>query len=172
MYCDDCKKNIATVHLTRIINGQKEEIHLCDECARKREDIDAFIPFSINDLLSSFLDVDEGQKQIQYSTKSVLKCKRCGMTYDQFKKIGRLGCSNCYNAFKNELAPVLRRVHGSLQHSGKVPKKAGADLINKREIDRLKSELKDAISQEAFEKAAELRDRIKELESSNEQRGE
>lgn len=167
MICDDCKKNAATVHYTTIINGQKQELHLCEECAGKRNELNLFTPFSMSDFLASFLDMGQGSHAMPFGAVKAPKCSSCGMTYTQFQKIGRLGCSNCYNSFKDQLSPVLRRLHGSLQHSGKIPRKAGAELRVRREMEQLKAELSKAIQMEAFEKAAELRDKIRELEKKN-----
>jgi len=173
MYCDECRKNPATVHVTRIINGKKQEAHLCEECARGREEMkgNMFTPFSINDLLASFLDMGQpSPQQMAFESVKVPKCSRCGMTYNDFKKVGRLGCSHCYKAFRNELAPVLRRVHGSVQHGGKYPKVSGAQLMTRRRIEKLKADLNRAIQEEAFEQAAKLRDQIRELEKMGQPR--
>jgi protein arginine kinase activator len=86
------------------------------------------------------------------------------MTYTQFGEIGRLGCGQCYQAFAGQLWPLLRRVHGNSRHTGKVPVRAGGTLGFKREIERLRQELHDAIGTEAYERAAVLRDRIHALE--------
>jgi len=170
MYCDYCKSKPATVHLTKIINGHKTELHLCEECAKASGEInwfntfsvnDLFQPFSVAELLSSFL---EGSDDVGYRVGTAAKCDACGMTYDRFKRTGMLGCRHCYEAFKDELTPLIRRVHGAVRHVGKVPRKAGGELRVRREIERLKNELDRAVKEEAFEKAAELRDKIRDLE--------
>ncbi len=87
------------------------------------------------------------------------------MTFDQFIKVGRFGCSHCYETFKNELNPILKRVHsGNVEHHGKVPERMGGTIHIKRKILQLKSELQRLISEEEFEKAAETRDEIRSLE--------
>ncbi len=78
-----------------------------------------------------------------------------------------MGCQECYKYFGNELRPVIRKIQGSTAHSGKIPKRSGSDLARKRQIAQYKSELMRAIETEAFERAAELRDKIKELEQGN-----
>jgi len=178
MYCDYCKNKPATVHLTKIINGQKTELHLCEDCAKQSGEInwfntfslnDFFQPFSVNDLLSGFLEgVGQSNAEANYAA---IKCERCGMTYEQFKRTGMLGCSQCYKAFADELIPLIKRIHGNVKHVGKVPRKAGGELRVRREIERLKEELDKAVKDEAFEKAAELRDKIKELEASLKETG-
>ncbi|MNH40634.1 UvrB/uvrC motif protein [compost metagenome] len=86
------------------------------------------------------------------------------MTYSQFSKLGRFGCSSCYKYFNSALDPLFKRVHGSTSHVGKIPKRAGAQIVFKRQIDELKLELQQSIAQEEFETAAELRDQIRQLE--------
>ena len=124
-------------------------------------------PFSVNDLIASFMDMGKEKPANPAVEKSVpSKCTDCGMDYNQFRKTGLLGCRECYRHFGGELDPVLRRIQGSTVHTGKEPKRCGSALVREKQIDELKAELKKAIEVEAFEQAAELRDRIKELEQS------
>ena len=169
MLCQECKQKQASVHMTKIINNHKTELHLCEECARSHEDFIQIPSFSVNDLISGFIDM--GHAQLAYEKPASTKCAVCGMDYKQFKKIGRLGCQECYQYFGNELKPVLSRIQGNTQHTGKVPKRAGTDLIKRRQIGQWKTELKRAIELEAFERAAQLRDKIKELEQVQETKG-
>lgn len=167
MYCEHCKQRPATLHFTKIINNEKTEVHLCEQCAQEMGEINAmFTPFSITDLLSSFLEVNkEGQKKI-YNEQS-LKCKQCGFTFNDIKKTGRLGCGHCYVIFKEQLMPILKRIQGRTEHSGKVPRKTGGQIWLNREIKRLKRELSKAVADEAYERAAQLRDEIRELEGKS-----
>jgi protein arginine kinase activator len=165
MLCQQCKQQPASVHMTKIINNKKTELHLCESCARQREDFITITPFSVNDLIAGFMDM--GIAKPAYARPEPSKCAVCGMDYNQFKKIGRVGCQECYKYFGNELRPVIRKIQGSTAHSGKIPKRSGSDLARKRQIAQYKSELMRAIETEAFERAAELRDKIKELEQGN-----
>lgn len=162
MICDTCGKRQATVHYTEIHNGEMTEMHLCEECARKKEI--GFKPhFSLADLLAGLGDF-ESTLPLEVRKE---KCPVCGMSLADFKKIGRLGCANCYTAFKNSLAPLLKRIHGRTIHTGKmagvVEKGAARSMLEK-----LKAALKEAISKEEFEEAARIRDKIKELEKRGE----
>jgi protein arginine kinase activator len=98
-----------------------------------------------------------------------VKCPDCGLTYADFKKIGRLGCGECYAAFRKYLAPLLKRIHGSSQHMGKTPFKAGKATKKKMDMQDLRTKLQRAIEAEEFEEAARIRDQIKELQNSKEQ---
>lgn len=167
MLCQECQKRPATVHMTKIVNNTKTEMHLCEECAEKRNDFQWFSPFSINDLFNSLMDM--GKTSVPVDRKSSIRCNFCGMDYSQFKKTSRLGCSMCYKTFNDELMPIIRRIQKGTQHTGKVPKRAGAQFKIYREIENLKAQLRMAVEREAFEEAAELRDRIRELEKRQKQ---
>ncbi|MDP6685326.1 MAG: UvrB/UvrC motif-containing protein, partial [Candidatus Omnitrophota bacterium] len=100
-----------------------------------------------------------------------LKCPRCGLTYEDFKKVGRLGCGECYTAFKEVLLPLLKRIHGSTQHYGKAPQNfqkpkpsIPAPSKSKNGLQELKDKLQKAIQNEEFEEAAKLRDKIRDVE--------
>jgi protein arginine kinase activator len=173
MLCEECKVNKATVHITKIVNNQKTQMHLCEECA-KQKNVGFSIgvnPFgenepgiSLGQLLSSFFEKPE-QGIIDKSRE--LKCDRCEQTFPRFTQTGRFGCSHCYDAFKGQLDPMLRRIHGKTHHVGKVPQRSGNQIRLRNEIARLKRELQEAINAEEYERAAVLRDRIKNLEQSN-----
>lgn len=166
MLCQECEEKPATLHFTKIVNGEKTEFHLCDSCAREKGE---FIPgtangFSIHSLISGLLDFDPKGQAALGSVNKTLHCEECGMTYAQFSKMGRFGCNSCYNYFAERLDPLLRRIHGNTTHVGKVPERAGGHVKTKREIEQLKKELGMLIDREEFEKAATVRDQIRKLE--------
>jgi protein arginine kinase activator len=165
MICEECGKKPSMVHLTKIINGEKNELHLCEDCAK---DMGEFIPgalnhLSINHLFSGLLNF-EPQATTKSHHPNVIRCEHCGLTYNQFSKIGRFGCGHCYKSFSERLEPLLKRVHGNVYHVGKVPKRTGGVLSVKREVELLKQEMINYIQQEEFEQAAKIRDQIRELE--------
>ncbi|MFB3892711.1 MAG: UvrB/UvrC motif-containing protein [Phycisphaerae bacterium] len=156
--CDKCDKP-AVVHTTDIIGGQKIEKHLCEDCA-SGEGITIKAGAEITQLLEDFvLQTSRGQESAD------LKCGVCGMTWADFGQHGLLGCPNDYDRFERPLRPLLARAHeGATQHIGKTPCRAGADQKVQTAILRLRAELNAAIAAEDYEKAARLRDRIKNLE--------
>ncbi|MCG2710725.1 MAG: UvrB/UvrC motif-containing protein [Candidatus Omnitrophica bacterium] len=160
MKCQLCGKP-ATVHLTEIINDQMTELHLCELCAKEKGIAGLGQPFGLQDLLTGL--VDFGAPVISGKT-AVLKCENCNMTYEDFRKIGRLGCSQCYEIFKESLEPLLKKVHGSLQHLGKGPERDDAGFQAKKKLQNLHLKLQKAIQNEAFEEAANIRDKIKKME--------
>jgi len=161
MQCDICNKKKATVHLTEIIDDQMSEMHLCEECARKKS-VQMEQQFGLADLLAGLADFGKSTKE---ESQESVKCANCGMSYDEFRKFGRLGCSQCYESFKMHLGTLLKKVHGSNHHLGKTPTKipqSEKKIIE--DLQELKIQLAQAIQVEDFEKAAKIRDNIREKE--------
>jgi len=160
MNCDICGKKEATVHLTEIVNDQMTKLNLCEDCAREKG-AEMEEHFGLSELLAGLTDMGTTMEpEVAITTK----CQNCGLTYQNFRKIGRLGCSECYETFKKELAPLLKRIHGSDRHVGKVPLKGGKTIKDTRTLQDMKMQLEKAIQAEDFEEAAKLRDKIKDLE--------
>lgn len=162
MQCDVCGKKKATVHLTEIVDEQMSEMHLCEECAREKS-VQMEQQFGLADLLAGLSDFNKPAKD---APRVNLRCPNCEMTYEDFRKFGRLGCSECYTAFESHLAVLLKKIHGSNHHLGKAPIKI--PQIERKKIESLqdlRSQLLQAIQIEDFEKAAGLRDKIRELEN-------
>lgn len=162
MKCQECGQKPATVHFTKIVQGDKSEIHLCESCAKEKGEWmnKTSAGFSINSLLSGLLNFESPVGTVAAPPR----CTTCGLTYTQFSQVGRFGCADCYNHFQPRLEPLLRKVHGSTSHAGKVPQRTGGIIKKRRELDELRSKLQGAIQQEKFEEAAVLRDKIRELE--------
>ncbi len=164
MICQNCNERQASVHLTKIINGEKTEIYLCEQCAKEKGEFGfATDPFSIHNLLAGILSPDVHPSR-NFVKQEVEQCKNCNMSFDEFGKIGRFGCSDCYDEFDPRLAVMMRRIHGSDQHTGKVPERQGQTILIKKRINELRTELQRAIAKEEFEKAAKLRDQIYDME--------
>lgn len=161
MLCDSCGKNEATVHITEIVNSQMTKLHLCEECAKKKG-AEMEEHFGLSDLLAGLADLGAN---MQPEVGDTVKCPSCGFTYQDFKKIGRLGCGECYEAFKKQLIPLLKRIHGADRHVGKVPLMVGKTVKDTRTLQELKMKMENAIQAEEFEEAAKLRDEIKKLET-------
>jgi len=169
MICENCQSKQATLHFTKIINGNKNEYHLCEDCAKEKGEM---IPYNdsgffFNNLLSGLLNFEPMKEHGQQMATSPeqLRCKKCGLTFSQFKKTGKFGCHDCYNYFEPQLEPIFRRIHGNSQHIGKVPRRSGENIKLKKEISSLKDQLQQKVQSEEFEDAAKLRDKIKDLET-------
>ncbi|MCR4398619.1 MAG: UvrB/UvrC motif-containing protein [Firmicutes bacterium] len=166
MLCEECGKRPATVHVQKIVNGRRSEKHICQECAAAGGEMSIFLqPFSVNSLLSAMLG--SGAPELRaVSPGRAARCPGCGLGYDDFARTGKLGCGRCYEKFSKPLEGLLRRIHGSDRHVGKFPGKAGRGAAARRELEELKAELARAIQAEEYEKAASIRDRIREIEKA------
>ncbi len=183
MLCQNCGKNEANIRYTQIINGVKKEIALCSDCASKLglENID--LPINFNSFLGDFFnDFAEREFLPNFKTEEV-KCKKCGMSYDDFINTGMFGCSECYDTFGAPIDSLLKNLHGTAKHIGRGPlnKKIQSEenknndnksnyetkIENKpEEIDKkaeLESNLAKAIKEERYEDAAKIRDELKEM---------
>ncbi|OEH86294.1 hypothetical protein BHU72_13795 [Desulfuribacillus stibiiarsenatis] len=159
MDCQECNRRPATVHLTKIINNQKTESHLCEQCAQQKGEFSQ--GFSFHELLSGLLSSDINKAPTQEHSQ----CDTCGMTFQQFYKVGKLGCADCYKCFNNQLDHILRKVQGNLTHTGKIPSRMGEEILMKRKVNELRHTLQRKVYEEKFEDAAEIRDQIKALET-------
>lgn len=159
MLCDICKKNVATVHLTQMVEGKTKKVDLCEACS-KEKGVDDPTGFSLADLL---LGLGAAQEIEQSSGGSEIRCPRCGFTQADFKKAGRLGCSECYKVFSEGLEGLLKTMHKGTRHVGKIPIvfRQSQDLADK--LKSLQKKLEKAITSEDFETAATLRDEVKAL---------
>jgi protein arginine kinase activator len=163
MQCERCGERPATVHYTQIINGYKTELHLCQECAAAQGVFGFGEPqFTFQDFLGKLLE-DQFRLPSQFGLTET-RCSNCGLTYNDFRRLGQLGCSECYTQFARQLNPLLRRLHGSDRHVGKVPGRVSTQAASQRELERLRGELQEAIKTENYERAAKLRDLIHEME--------
>lgn len=160
MQCQLCNKH-ATVHLTEIVNGQKSEKHLCEECAIKEGvTVKAHVP--INDLLNNLMAAQKETQQIEDMT-----CPECDITWRQFRKEGLLGCPHDYVAFEEPLRKLIERTQeGASAHVGRAPRRTGGKHFQRLTLLRLRQELQQAIDQEDYEAAVRLRDEISKCESN------
>lgn len=172
MLCENCNQNEATIHYTEVINGVKTERHLCSKCMQELDyNMEGEFPFSklIRGILSSHLS---GGSQ-ETNPLLHLCCDKCGMTYQEFTKIGKFGCAECYNVFGPLILDNIKKIQGSSVHSGKKYKSACGDLnlpenrLNhtvpdeEMQLKKLSEELQTALAIEDYEEAARLRDAIK-----------
>jgi protein arginine kinase activator len=167
MLCESCKKRPAKVHYTEIVNQNMVAMNLCVECAEEKGiDVHKSGGYGLGDLVAGLIDtaVDSEAERI-----SKVRCTGCGYEYSDFKKVGRLGCPQCYDAFEAQLVPVLRHVHGSTQHAGKKITAHSERAVIRDRVAALKEDLSLAIRAEDYERAATIRDEILALESQVEE---
>ena len=168
MLCQNCGKHEATTHIKSVVNGEYTQLHLCSTCAGKLGYGDVFsgFGFDLGDFFGNFFS----KPKTMLSTAKTERCEKCGMSFEEIVKSGKIGCADCYGKFYEMLLPSIQRIHGKTQHSGKV-----ANTVDEKEtvkektkegiIAELKEEMKAAIEEQNFERAAEIRDEIKAKEA-------
>lgn len=176
MLCEKCKKNNATVFYREIINGKEKKYSLCSECAAEMENsgeislnnetiFDSFFE-DYNPITDLFSSLFTPAYLTSPSQKKVKRCNLCGSTFDDLVSSGKVGCTKCYEVFSEELAPSINRIHGSTKHIGKLSKKIKEESEKKKKISSLEQDMKAAIKSQEFERAAEIRDQLRELRNS------
>jgi len=154
MKCQRCPKQ-ATLHITEVLPNQKfDELHLCEDCAKKY----LYAPASAKKVgktsSSSSTDMEPSGKV----------CPACGIKFVEFRNTGRLGCPHDYDEFREELVPLLESIHGDTRHVGKLPQRLPKTKAEQVELTNLRRNLQQAVQDEAYETAARIRDRIRQLE--------
>lgn len=178
MKCQNCGKNNADTHIKRVINGAYEEHHLCAECAKKLGYSNMFSGFAdewnntFNSLLGGFFS-----NALPVRSQAT-RCDTCGSSFADITDTGSVGCADCYDLFEDQLMPTIRRIHGNTSHVGKSGVTVKNPISEKAEeepdkhavntLEELKAQLQTAIENQEFEKAAELRDKIKAKENGDE----
>jgi protein arginine kinase activator len=166
LMCEACGKRTAKIHFTEVVNEKTVTMNLCLECAEKKGiEVKSAGNFGLGDLVA---EVWDSTADTQADKIGAVRCPSCGFAYSDFKKIGRFGCPECYRGFEPQLLPLLRRIHGSTQHQGKGPRQMGSKALIRQELMELREELARAVQREDYERAAGIRDRIRELEKKAE----
>jgi protein arginine kinase activator len=162
MVCENCGSTDAVVHLTQIVNNEMSTHHLCEKCAADKglESAPETTNMPLMDVISQMT-----QETVSASEPSNTECSFCGLTFEGFRQTGRLGCPHCYETFSDHLPRLLRRIHGSTRHVGKIylPPDPSVSEMEKR-LEGLRRKLERAVQSEDFERAAQLRDQIRDLE--------
>ena len=163
--CDKCGAENANTHVKTIINGEFREYDLCSACAHKLGYSDPFADMEseFSHMLGSFFG-----NVLPARTQST-RCEFCGSTYAEIANTGQVGCAHCYELFADRLNPSIVRIHGNAAHCGKHSKAAAQAReehaeTKEEKLRRLQSQLDEAVKQQEFERAAELRDEIKGME--------
>lgn len=176
MRCQHCNKNEANTFIKRNINGKKEEMHLCSECAKELGVMSEFEMPSMSDMfndtfLGNFLGAGVAAMN---SLAGVDRCSSCGSSFNDIVQSGRIGCADCYEKFEDKLEPSIRKIHGKTKHVGKYisyseDDKSQDEQQNNQtkqvsELESLQQQMKSAIEEQRFEDAAVIRDKIKNLQ--------
>lgn len=181
--CQQCAKP-ATLHITEVVEGEGSALHLCESCAQdylgsvNAGDLPSVDPWTDDDdddssmddeLEAALSEVEEDLTPEDIEEADAHQCGNCGITFKEFRKIGRLGCPQCYITFADELEPLLENIHGETEHLGKFPKRAPESSEREFKLIRLGKDLQEAVEAENYEQAAALRDEIAAIEKASEQ---
>ncbi len=166
MKCQKCDK-LATFHITDLSGDQLLALHLCADCVKEYLQPEQPVEQSseVTNIISKQLKL--GQTTEELAELDDKQCPVCGISFYEFRQGGRLGCPNDYVYFADELEPLLNNVHGGVEHIGKKPKRGAHDTQPQTELIKLRREMKEAVDREDYEKASELRDRIKSVEGES-----
>lgn len=156
MFCEECNVRPAEVTITTVIGGESKTRHLCRECMKKYQngDMSSILAAILSSITLKNADPD-------------ITCPSCGQTLAQFRKTGMLGCAECYQSFREELKPLFARIQGRTQHAGRRPPSSPEEQERIRKMEELRKLLDEAVAAEAYEKAAEYRDMLKDLQTQH-----
>ena len=138
-----------------------QKVNLCEPCSKDKGVTDP-TGFALADLLLGL-----GAAQEMERGGNTQKCPACGFGQTDFKKTGRLGCATCYETFAEGLAPLLKGMHKGVAHVGKVPGRFAISMERESLLKGLHEDLRAAVSEENYESAARIRDRIRESEKEH-----
>lgn len=154
MLCTNCKKETAVFFYEQNVNGKSTSVALCKNCSKKISS-----PYKSFGFFEPFF-----KATVQESSSDEKICNLCGMRFEDIRKLGKVGCPECYKTFKSELDVIIRQIHGTAKHCGCTPQSSPeAVTADESELDKLQKRLSEAIATENYEEAATLRDMIKEI---------
>ena len=140
MKCEKCNEREANFFYTSNINGNVTKRCLCSQCAAEEG-------LASDNMLGDFFRPFEMRSP--------------------FGMLGSFWNDDFFAPFSRLAAPTMERVRiAEPQEDKNIPDDAGAAFKAKRELVQLKQELKKAVKDENFEKAIELRDKIRSMEQN------
>jgi protein arginine kinase activator len=162
MKCEICGLKDAVIHIRQIQKESVHELHICEDCAREKGLIrEEETELPVTNLLAGLID---GAESPGAAEKAAAACPRCGTRLAEFRKSGRFGCSGCLQVFESDVRAIVSQMAARPRHAGKLPASLGAPKPHP-DRDGLRADLKAAVEAEDYEKAAQLRDRLRELEA-------
>ncbi len=168
MKCQQCERP-ATFHITELTGGKPQELHLCEEHARHYLTTTGGEPSGSGGMAAALAQQVQqmaiGQTAEELAHLDQQACPVCGITFYEFRSQGRLGCPHDYVAFTKQLEPLIYNVHGESEHVGKRPRRSSGSSEERTQLIRLRREMREAVENELYEKASELRDQIRRIET-------
>ena len=167
MQCQQCEKP-ATFHITELTGEEHQEIHLCEDHARgylmQTEAGGSTESQSFTEAWADQLKVNQTAEDLARLDQQA--CPVCGITFFEFRNQGRLGCPHDYECFEAELEPLIVSIHGATEHTGKQPSHRVQIAVDPTDVIRMRREMQQAIEEEDYERASELRDEIRKIEDT------
>ena len=164
MKCQNCDKP-ATFHITELTDGKPQELHLCEDHARQYLTESSGEPTPVVGMAALAQQIAIGQTAEELARLDQQACPVCGITFFEFRSQGRLGCPHDYVCFQTQLEPLIVNIHGESEHVGKRPSQPAGGSEHRTQLIRLRRELKEAVDEEHYERASQLRDEIQRIES-------
>lgn len=163
MKCDKCGAP-SVYHSTYIVNGVSQSTRLCRDCAIKEGVFTNQKTNLFDDLFSSFSDL------LGFEKVENIVCPVCKTSLKEFRSTAKLGCVNCYEAFREEIKNVIKRIAPFEKHNEETvkTKPTKQKLTKEEQIALLREDMKLAVSEERYEDAAKIKKQIAKLESANE----
>ena len=146
MKCENCGKNEVTFVYQSNVNGQVEEKHLCAQCAEK----------------------------LGYAQRAAAQRQRMMRGFNSFFGGGVLEdffSPMPFFADMPALGPARREPAKEERKDGLVDREEESRFARMRQMNALRMEMKEAVRQENFERAAQLRDEIRALEAEHKENG-
>ena len=175
MKCDLCGQREAVVFVHQVSKEGNSELRLCVQCAREHGlgSLDGDMTEALKNLLSTVPSTAFTPKG---SLKKIGPCPHCGLSREEAKKRGSLGCAHCWEHFGKSLLEGLSVSRGATKgsvplHQGRVSLRLTSLRIREQELIRLREELAEAVLAENYELAARYRDQIRTLEGDGGSRG-
>lgn len=170
MKCQKCDKP-ATFHITELTGGKPQELHLCEEHAREYLTQSSNEPPNATSMAAALAQQMAQQMAVGQTAEELAEldqqvCPVCGISFYEFRNQGRLGCPHDYVCFETQLEPLILNIHGESEHTGKVPARCPEGSAEQTQLIRLRREMKEAIADERYERASELRDKIARIKSA------
>ena len=169
MKCQQCEKP-ATFHITELTDGKPQELHLCEDHAREYLTSSGGEPTGAGSMAAVLAQqmaqqMAVGQTAAELAELDQQSCPVCGITFYEFRSQGRLGCPHDYACFEAQLGPLILNIHGETKHTGKSPKRCPQGGTQRTQLIRLRREMKEAVEEERYERASQLRDEIQRIEA-------
>lgn len=154
--CEQCEQNEAMIQLIDVVQGQKQVVKLCEECAQGKAlidipKLDIYDNSVAADIFSAFFGPKYHPPRSQEQEALA-----------NFQSTGKLSSPEDYDLLRDHLIPMLEKIHGSSEHKGKVPRNKQSKQY---QIEKLEQEMQEAIQQELYERAAEIRDSLRKLQA-------